>query len=600
MKQIITLFLTLTFILSLPFTVFAEVGDPNVEGGGGGMGSGTATDFWNTGDEGVRVSIVRVADNVVVATPIDITNRTPNNIAAHFGKNSKQHYRNDSLLAVNTGTYQYINPAQALPSIIPVSGSSNNIEAIRSYFTDEQVIRSIANHTGMNFDVLINGDYTMMIEPVAYFTFNSVRMAMTATEAALYDQQLGGRLRSKMAPLTHQNLPLAMFLERADLGYSAWNGSRSERASNSDIISFLGVGIVRFTESPDDDEDEKIDIIGYDLEYRVNTEVITAVTISGGQSDPDRSVIVRFNVGGANYTVRNVYYPHGDSQLVWVRWRTPSVPQNVTITVTATGGASSTNITLRARIVDFPENIPPNPVADDRNNSFINANIPSNPQKTSASWGVWRPWWQAHWVWHSDWRWVSYWEWVSNWRFYSDLGWVDEGRWRRFWHWQDFGRWVDEGWWEFDYDRYNASLTATKNIIPDTMNPTASGQTMKSGYGVNQIVTANISSNQSSAVTGAQNALTYFPEFRYRNYWRVLDRTQSGHGSRFEFRPNNYSTYNRRTHFTPVWFPDGTYTTYTWLIDAWTPAGMLSVNLNDSVTISGSLWDDWQVNAMRP
>ena len=34
--------------------------------------------------------------------------------------------------------------------------------------------------------------------------------------------------------------------------------------------------------------------------------------------------------------------------------------------------------------------------------------------------------------------------------------------------------------------------------------------------------------------------------------------------------------------------PDGSYTPYTWLIDCWTPAGMLSMNLTDSVTISGT------------
>ena len=42
-----------------------------------------------------------------------------------------------------------------------------------------------------------------------------------------------------------------------------------------------------------------------------------------------------------------------------------------------------------------------------------------------------------------------------------------------------------------------------------------------------------------------------------------------------------------RTHFTPIWLPDGSYTPYTWLIDCWTPDGMLSMNLTDSVTIRG-------------
>lgn len=111
---------------------------------------------------------------------------------------------------------------------------------------------------------------------------------------------------------------------------------------------------------------------------------------------------------------------------------------------------------------------------------------------------------------------------------------------------------------------------------------------------------AQVSTNQSSAVTGAQTAATYFPEFKYESYWRLLERTGGGYSARFEFAPNQYSTYNRRTHFTPIWMPVGSFTPYTWLIDCWTPAGMLSMNLTDSVTISGSLWDDWHIATVRP
>ena len=122
---------------------------------------------------------------------------------------------------------------------------------------------------------------------------------------------------------------------------------------------------------------------------------------------------------------------------------------------------------------------------------------------------------------------------------------------------------------------------------------------MKSGYGINQTVTTNVSTNQSSAVTAAQTAVTYFPEFRYQSYWRLLTEPTAVTA------PNlssliTYSTYNRRTHFTPIWMPDGSYTPYTWLIDCWTPQGMLSMNLTDSVIISGNLWSDWHVAPVKP
>lgn len=132
-------------------------------------------------------------------------------------------------------------------------------------------------------------------------------------------------------------------------------------------------------------------------------------------------------------------------------------------------------------------------------------------------------------------------------------------------------------------------------ITPDSMSPTASATTAKSGYGIQQTVTANVSTTQSSAVTAAQNAVTYFPEFNYEGFWRLLDRSVSGKRSAFAFKNNPYSTYNRPTHFTPIWYPDGSYTPYTWLLDCWTPAGMLSMNLTDSIRISGDLWEDWHI-----
>ena len=113
------------------------------------------------------------------------------------------------------------------------------------------------------------------------------------------------------------------------------------------------------------------------------------------------------------------------------------------------------------------------------------------------------------------------------------------------------------GWWEFDLDTYHAGMSATMRITPDGKNPTASGSTLKSGYGIQETVTARVSTSQSSATTPAQNAVTYFPEFQYGRFWRLLERTGSGYHAQFEFQENEYSTYRRRTHFTPIWYPDG-------------------------------------------
>ena len=289
----------LCFLLS-GIPVYA-VGEGNMDGGGGGMGQGTSQNNWTPGYDGVRVSVVRASDHSVVTAPIDLTNQTIPGSVCHFGKVSKLQYSGGAGLSPMQGGYAYTKPSQALPRIVSSSGSSN-IAAIKSYFTDEQVVRSIAGLTGMDFDVLTGGEYRLLIEPIAYYTFQGAFIATTATEAALYDELLSGGLRRKMVSLSHKNLPLALFLETADLGFPAWGGSRNTAASNADIKSSLGLGVVRFNDMPP----QIPEVTDCDYEYRTDTEVITAVWISGGQSDPDHPVSVTFHIAGNSYTVGGV------------------------------------------------------------------------------------------------------------------------------------------------------------------------------------------------------------------------------------------------------------------------------------------------------
>lgn len=563
MKQLVKLFMLALISVSLmvPMTVFA-VGDGNIDSGGGGTGQGTSQNKWSVGYDGVRVTVVRANDHAVVTMPIDLTNIKPPSTMFHFGKVSKIQYNNGISLIPKQGGYSYFNLAKPIPSIVNKSGG-NNIAIIKKYFCSEYVIKRVAEITGMNYNILISGKYKLLLEPIAYYTFNGVMIASTATEAAMYDEKVNGKLRYHLGKITHQNLPLSMFLEIGDLGYSAWNGAIKGKRTNQEIKSSLGLGIVRFK-----DAETETPIIGkYDYEYRVGTEVITAITVSGGQSDPDNPARVNFNIGGTTYVTGNVYYPSGDSQLAWVKWKTPYKAQEMKITVYVQGPGRVSKSELRVKIVDLDKNPPPNPVADDRNDSYYFASVPQREEKTKADWSIWKPWWHEYWVWHST--------------------------------GENSGYWCDHGWWEFELNKYYARLSGNMSIKADSKNPTSKGKVMKSGYGINETVSASIGSNQSSAVTYPQNAVSYFPEFQYITYWRLLERIQGGESPRFEYQKNKYSTYKNRTHFTPIWMPDGKYIVNTWLIDSWTPAGMLSMNLTDSLEIKGNLWDDWNIAPLK-
>jgi len=554
-RNILLLFFVL--VMACPVTVSAS-GVGNMDGGGGGMGQGEEQNKWIPGMDGVRVTVVRAEGNEPVTVPIDLTNQTPVDVRLHFGKNSKLFYAKGGALVPGMGAYQYVNPAQALPQIVSTNGV-HNIAAIKSYFTDEQIIRSIAGLTGMDFEVLIGGAYRLMVEPLAFYRFEGVMVAATATETAVYDQVTGGLLRRKMVSLTHKNLPLAIFLEMPDLGFPAWTGSRSNPASDTDIISALGIGVVCFKERETEEQE-------YDYEYRVNTEVITSVMVRGGQSDPDDPVSVHFQVAGRSMSAGNVYYPEGDSQLAWIRWTTPEEPQDMIITVSVSGGGAADQSSIRVRVVDLDQNPPPDPQADDRNDGFSLVSLPEEEALAANTWSVWRPWWQPYWVWH-------------------DASGKEE----------EEGYWCDHGWWEFDCNHYHAGLTSTMVIVPDEKNPTASGGMMKSGYGIQEQVEASVNTNADWAVTPSQTAVAYFPEFDYKGFWRLMERTIGGYQAAYEFQKNEYSTYGNRVHFTPIWFPDGDYEVYTRLMDVWTPAGMLSANMADHIRISGNLWADWHI-----
>ena len=567
----------MTLILMLPISVRAE-GDPNIESGGGQMGSGNSQNKWSVLDEGVRVTVIDAQSGAAVSNSIDLSNVGTSDIMIHFGKVSKSSYRNGTQLTAYYGGYISYRPGVALPKIIPSEDRPASLQAIKDYFTDELALRGIAGYVGMNYDTMIGGDYKLMIEPIAYVTFEGVRTAFTATEAALYNGATGGLVRKRLTRLSHKNLPLSLFLERDDAGYSAWTGSKTDKVDDASIVAYLGLGIVRFTDEPY--SPPPVYDTPPDYTYRTDTDVITSVTISGGYSNPYHAASVRFRILGVDYWVSNVYYPQDGQQLVWVKWHTPSTPQRVEIDVYTDRSTSKKKIVCD--IERLTENPPPNPVADDVNPGFRIPAPLSGFNFTSFSWTVWSCPWHPDLRWHQNLVWIS----TDHLPTCKKKCKIDHG------YWEDQGWWVDYGWWDYKLNYHSASLTSSVNLVPDDTSPTDYGDTTKSGYGVSIGILSTASSTQgASAITQPQAAVTYFPEFNYGTYWRLLEKV----GGYFTFKVNPYSTYNHRVHFTPIWFPDGQYTPYTLVLDAWTPAGMMGIGLSDSVTIKGNLWSDWHI-----
>lgn len=571
MKKLIALMFMVAMFMVLAMTALAAT-DSNVDSGGGNMGDGTLTNSWSPGRDGVRVTIVRTSDKQIMTTPIDLSDEVNDDIEVHFAKTSKLSYVSGSGLNAQSGAYVSVVPENPMPTIINSTGASN-IDAIKNYFCREGTIEDISDLAGFDYDLLISGDYKILLEPIAYFKFNGVMYAMTATEAALFNQSTGNDLKSVMGALTHKNLPLSMFLETADLGFELWSGTTSTNQTDQNIISYLGLGIISFSDEITPEPSM------YDVTYTCDTDVITSVTLStSAEKSPDNPAYASFNINGTSYDHSNIYIPEDGSQLAWVKWHTPSEPGIITITITSNCATSSQ--TIVAEVVALDENEPPDPQANDRNDNFQIPNVPTVENVNSLTWGEWDSWWHEYWVDNGYWRSSSWTDSEGN--SHSSRYWVS--------------KWEDEGWYEYDWISYTATLTANINVSPDEMSPTATATQMKSGYGFNLDVSANISSNApTSHYTELQKVVAYFPEFNYETYWRQLENISSGYNSTFQFAKNQYSTYGQRVHFTPVWYPNGTYRTYATCIDAWTPAGMLSMTLTDDLQINGSLFDDWHI-----
>ncbi|MEG2851804.1 MAG: hypothetical protein RR879_03005 [Hydrogenoanaerobacterium sp.] len=630
MKKVIAILLCFILLLSFSMAASASDGDPNIDGGGGGTESGTGTNKWIPGDDGVRVTIVRESDKYAVTSPVDFGNRNPRDINMYFGLHNKLYYQSNGLTVV-TSSHPGIIPATPMPTVVS-SGGGVNIAAVKKYFSDEGNLRGMCGQIDFDFEKLTeSGNYVIMLEPLVYITYNGIRFCMTATEAALYNRMTSGDLRAKLGNITSQNLPLAMFLEKPDLGFPSWGGATSGIRSDSEIISSLGIGTVRFKGGaccnhrldcpcitdpdnpnececkkehpnepcgpdnpnchcvPEDDPDNPAEGTKY-YGYHTDTDVITTIEVKdteGGKSgiSPDDNAQIVFNIDGDTYS-KPFVTPPLESTEVWVKWHTPSRAKRISISVTTSKGVVLTP-TVIANVTELTEDTPPDPQPTDLHPNFKNPEISYSDDVYELKWGEWIPKWHENLVWESDLN-------------YVDAG--DHG------YWEDNGEYVDHGWWVYTWKSYSASAENETKVTPAKEVPTAVDHgygkyTMKSGYGVSINVIARVyTDDKFSNITGAQNVLATFPEFNYKSYNRVMV-PWSGNNisySKFDLAFNKYSFKGANSHYTPIWFPDGMqYAPKTQAIDIWTPAGMLKVSGSGSVGIDGDCYDDWNIRPVK-
>lgn len=567
-----------------------------------------------------------------------------------FGKENKVDY-----LRGSTISYAYSNSVKIItdnPPPIPIT-HGGNLQSVKNYFGDTEtlisIIDAIAQDQGITWEGLVsNIDFTIegkkgkqdpndilpikqdgkylnkvpwviIYEPIAiaHLKDGNTKLAFTASEYALAQRDgifnffYSGSDAQHIAGMTHANLPNSVVLEKDWFGYTAYSPTNNNaKWSNERILNGGGWGMRFLNAKGNNTKEEIVPEIEDDPEggepkklnrgdYRVDTDVITSFTVgTNNRITPDNPAIVTIYADGNEISNTEIVLPEDGSQLVWAKWHTPSTPKSMNISASISGAYFVGGNNKYVKVVDLNENMPPNPVAKDpktgkpiqKPKGFKIPKVPNKAKITTATWGEWSAFWKSDWVWNEDWDWEEDLVWNE-----ASSKWVDKGR------WVDNGEWIDEGDWEYFWEQYSASLSAKSKIKPDEKVPTANKfyerWEMKSGYGINIETSAKVFYNSpKSHITGVQNIINYFPEFNYDTYCRLSEKTSGTMNAEFKLKNNKYSHYNQKVHFTPLWFPDDEkYTTYSEVIDLWTPAGMLSIGLDDYINIKGNVFDDWRV-----
>lgn len=602
MKRMLAVPVAVLLFFCLTFAVFAE-GNGNIDGSGGGdFGQGSAGNYWSGGYEGIRATIVTLSGQQV-AGPIDYTNIRDLPNISHFGLYNKLTYLGGQGLTPKKGNYLYKNPSNPLPTII-TAGGGNHIAALKQYFTREDFLTMLCDDTGFSYEQLISGQYKVLLEPIAYFYFQGEMVGCTATEAALYDAMTDGLLWKKMNSLTHKNLPLAIFLEHDDLGIPAYSGPTDITfRDNSLILRQLGIGIISFEE----DAVEAPNPSGGDYTFRTDTDVILSVYLentTGEDITPDDNATVDLNIGGRHYH-RDFVCPAGERQLIWVKWHTPSTPQKLEITATS-AQEPALNKTMTADIVKIEEVPPPDPTYYDKNYGFSLNSIRDFGSNTSAEWSEWYAY-RIHEPGLHEHEWYEYVPDHPEWWDYLPSGdyWTNEWPCTE----NDCDTPEEHSRWEFERNVYSASLNVDFSIKPDDRCVTAyqngSEWVMKSGYGVQAECSVAVTTGGNADdydVTPVQNVVALFSEFGFETYNRFLETESSrsnGYRAVWNFKTNEYSFYNGRLHFTPLWYPDNTeYVVQAAVFDCWTPGGQLYTTVSDRIQIYKSCLDDWYIHSV--
>ena len=519
----------------------------------------------------------------------------------------------------------------------------------KKWLTEKKNAKVLMKYMNVTKSQFYNRNNYLVVEPIFYFYMEGKYYGLTATEIGLFDYLMENKngvglgkyksnrsIKSHQGGRSHSAIPAADYLQIDKWGIekpTAMQKRRGYRYSNSEIINKMGISIFRFLKPDTPPPDPVIENVDYI--YRCDTDVFTSVELTmKSEANPNNPLSVDFNIPGVGtVTASGIYCPKGYKQLVWVQWHTPKQPCDMNIRVSSNIGGSAT---IKARVEENTQWEPHNPVADDERPIDLDEfqmNISPDKSKYAKikekKKTIWSRWEIVEYHPRGDFR---YWKEIKHYSTDSDgHSYYDYSTYEAIWD--------ENPYFSFGQHEYTTNTAPDGSSVTHVVNgrtpsePTyytaqlkkiemkiKPAQTckrenpderfIKSGYGIEADIESSIYSNESSNVTGFQTSKYLFPEFNYKKYWRLGDKTERKNirGTIKEKMqlPKNYYSYtgyfgysDGRYHFLPIWYPDGNYKVYAKIYDCWTPAGELRAKVTADIICKGAMWDDWHVQIVK-
>lgn len=293
-------------------------------------------------------------------------------------------------------------------------------------------------------------------------------------------------------------------------------------------------------------------------DWYAGMEVTVSATVRNRTAQPVPSVDIRLSIGGASY-IESIPIAGNESNLAVFRITVPEARSYTVVLVADPDGAlgetdeGNNTLTKNIQVLTIPNSIVADPDSSGMGQRYDAFGLTAMPTATSSAYHTWQ-----------------------------------EVR-------------LENG--SYNTKTFYARLTTTFSIAPDIRIAYVDRpETMESGFGFSVQCTTTLNTNYDhpEKLVGVQMVWVRYPESAYgqiTGWQNIRDNLEIKTGAAgdmtntWQIAANPYSATESQLHYTPLWYPDGSYIAWAQAFYAWSPVGQLYEYNTDVLTIEGDMYD---------